>query len=106
MSAWDVKGTDVIKSCKRCNEPVFIVHTETPGPILRVPLDIEPVSGPAVGLMFEHCGDGYWLETKAVRPGMDAIHVTHHCQPPARCKWCEQVHTTTITTTRKKDHNE
>lgn len=92
MSTAFIKGTDEIKACKRCHTPVFIVHTEQPGPILRVPVNIEPVNGPTTGPIFEHCGDGYWLERTKVLPGMDPIHAVHHCAPPARCKWCEQVH--------------
>jgi hypothetical protein len=87
------QSVEDIRPCVRCKETIFIVHTEPRGPILRVPVDIEPISGVTVGLMFEHRGDGDWWETDTVRPGMKPMHATHHCKPPARCKWCEQVHT-------------
>ena len=96
MTAWDVKGTDIIKSCKRCQVPVFIVHDEArpvTRTIIRYQVDVEPVNGPNyTAPFFEHACDGYWIERHSLLPGADAYHAVHHCQPPARCKHCEQVH--------------
>lgn len=99
MSAWGVKGTDEIKTCKRCQTAVFIVTEEAhppTRPVIRYQVDVEPVNGPSfTPPFFEHAGDGYWVERDRLLPGADAYHAVHHCEPPARCKFCEQVHTTT-----------
>jgi hypothetical protein len=91
-----IKGTDVIKTCRRCKEAVFIV-SDTPHPrtrpVITYQVDIEPINGPNhTPPFFEHAGDGYWVERGRLLPGADAYHAVHHCEPPARCKHCEQVH--------------
>ena len=92
MTATNNKVDD-IRPCVRCKQTIFIVHTKPRGPVLRVPVDIEPISGMIVGLTFEHKGPGEWNETDTVKPWTKDLHATHHCKPPHRCKWCEQVHT-------------
>jgi len=84
---------DVIKKCPRCTQMTYQVTTDGPRLIRKLLLDLLPIDGPNYTMpFFQHAGADYWIERTRLIPGADAYHAVHHCQPPARCKHCEQVH--------------
>lgn len=84
--------------CQRCGQPTIQVATEAPGPILVVELFPEPVriGEKLTGPFFERRGQEYKERPMLRELRGYPIFAVHHCENPARCKWCEQVHTTSI----------
>lgn len=85
-----------MKHCPRCRVPVHVVVTEPPCSIdihvsVHPVLDVRAETPP----YFERLTDDRFVERYWPQPRRGGVlHAVHHCAPPARCRQCEQVHTT------------
>jgi len=84
--------------CQRCGRPTIEVATEAPSPILVVELYPDPVriGENLTPPFFERRGEQYRERPMLRQLRGFPIFAAHHCEKPARCKQCEQVHTTSI----------
>ena len=98
MSAFDLGPKGKPSRCRRCDQPTIRVKTEPPGPVLTVELYLEPIriNENLTPPFFEKRKDTYRERTMLRDLRGYPIFAVHHCEAPARCKWCEQVHTTSI----------
>ena len=88
------------RTCQRCTADVIRVYTERQ-PQLNVDLAPTPCRGArATGPYFRRLADDTFTQVSSIdvvggvaRVPAGATLVPHHCAPPARCRFCEQVHT-------------